>query len=395
MQFGCDIRSVERVFDAPALRDGLEALASEDRSTWTSGARAARLVELRTLQERLDAQVLRAVADCDAVDAWYDDGLGPVSWVALKTGLVRGAAARLVKTARFVARHAQTAKALDAGDVSVPHVEMLAAAAHRRDELYAEHETVLLDAAATVVVQDFPQAMRRWVSLADDLLAQRDASFAFDRRGIMFSPTTGGSMISGFADPEGSATVTSVLDDLQPPEGKADTRSVAQRRFDALVLLCERARGGELPTSRPIAGAELVVSEDILAGHPLTNLDALQCDVEGFGPIPRVTAERLLCDCAVGRVVMRGRSQLLDLGRRTRTVPDRLRRAIVIRDEHCQFPGCRALASWCDAHHLVWWTRGGETNLENLALLCRRHHVAVHEGGWKLVRGPNGLTLAR
>ncbi len=387
MQFGCDIRTVERVFD-------LTELAGEDRSTWTGGARLARLVEVRRVQERLDAEVLRLIADCDAVDAWYDDGLGPVSWVAAKTGLVRGAAARLVKTARFIARHAQTAKALDAGDVSVPHVEMLAAAAHRRDDLYAEHETVLLDAAATVEVQDFPKAMRRWVSLADDELAQRDAAFGFDRRGILFSPTTGGSVISGFADPEASATVTAVLDDLQPPDGAADTRSVAQRRFDALVLLCERARGGNLPESRPIAGAEIMVSEALLSGQPLTHLDVLQCDIEGFGPIPRITAERLLCDCAVGRVVMRGRSQLLDLGRRTRTVPDRLRRAIVLRDEHCQFPGCRAPASWCDAHHLVWWTRGGATSLENCVLLCRRHHVAVHEGGWKLERGPNGLKLA-
>lgn len=370
-------------------------LAAEDRSTWSAAARLARLVEVRALQERLDAEVLRLVGDCDAVDAWNADCLGAVSWLAAKTGLVRAAAARRVRTARFLRRHERTAKALDAGDVTVPHVEMLAAVAHRRDELYAEHETMLLDAAATVEVQDFPKAMRRWVSLADDELAQRDAAFGIDRRGIMFSPTTGGSVISGFADPEASATVTSVLDDLQPPEGNADTRSVAQRRFDALVLLCERARGGELPTSRPIAGAEIVVSEDLLSGHPLTNLDALQCDIEGFGPIPRVTAERLLCDCAVGRVVMRGRSQLLDLGRRTRTVPDRLRRAIVLRDEHCQFPGCRAPASWCDAHHLVWWTRGGETSLENLALLCRRHHVAAHEGGWKLVRGPNSLTLAR
>jgi hypothetical protein len=387
LQFGCDIRTVERVFD-------LTELAGEDRSTWTGGARLARLVEVRRVQERLDAEVLRLIADCDAVDAWYDDGLGPVSWIASKTGLVRGAAARLVKTARFIARHAQTAKALDAGDVSVPHVEMLAAAAHRRDDLYAEHETVLLDAAATVEVQDFPKAMRRWVSLADDELAQRDAAFGFDRRGILFSPTTGGSVISGFADPEASATVTAVLDDLQPPDGAADTRSVAQRRFDALVLLCERARGGALPESRPIAGAEIMVSEALLSGQPLTHLDVLQCDIEGFGPIPRITAERLLCDCAVGRVVMRGRSQLLDLGRRTRTVPDRLRRAIVLRDEHCQFPGCRAPASWCDAHHLVWWTRGGATSLENCVLLCRRHHVAVHEGGWKLERGPNGFTLA-
>jgi hypothetical protein len=135
------------------------------------------------------------------------------------------------------------------------------------------------------------------------------------------------------------------------------------------------------------------MSHDVFAGHPLVDLDALQCEIAGFGPIPRITAERILCDCALGRVV-RSRSQILDLGRRTRTVPERLRRAIALRDEHCQFPGCRAPASWCDAHHIVLWTEGGETSLENCVLLCRRHHVAVHEGGWKLVRGPNGLTLA-
>jgi len=313
LHIGIGFRRVERVFDVAAL-------AAEDRSTWSATARLARLVELRALQERLDAEVLRAVGDCDALDAWEIDFVGAVSWLASKTGLVRGAAARLVRTARFVRRHSRTAKALDAGDVSVPHVEMLAAAAHRRDELYEEHETVLLDAAATVEVQDFPRVTRRWISLADDELARRDASFAFDRRGFTLSPTTGGSALGGFLDPEASVTVTTTLDELQPPDGSADTRSVAQRRADALVLLCERARGGKLPTSRPIAGAEVVVSDDVLARHSLIELGAPQCEIEGFGPIPRATAERMLCDCAVGRVVMRGRSQILDLGRRTRTV---------------------------------------------------------------------------
>jgi hypothetical protein len=370
----------------------VDALAGEDRTTWSGGARLARLVEVRAVQERLDAEVLRLVSDCDAVNAWGETGLGAVSWLAAHARLVRGAAARLVRTARFLRRHERTAKALDAGDLTVPHVEQLAAAARRREVLYERDETVLLDAAAIVEVQDFPVALRTWTTLADDELARRDAAFGFDRRELTLSPTTGGSVVGGFVDPEASALVTSVFDDLQPPDGPTDTRTRAQRWADALVLLCERARGAELPTSRPIAGAEVVMSHDVLASHRLADLDSLQCEIAGFGPIPRVTAERLLCDCALGRVV-KGRSQVLDLGRRTRTVPDRLRRAVVLRDEHCQFPGCRAPAAWCDAHHLVWWTRGGETSLDNLALMCRRHHVAVHEGGWKLARGPDGLTL--
>src|SRR4051794_36138203 len=167
--------TVEPVFDVAEL-------AAEDRSSWSGAARLARLVEVRAVQERLDAEVLRLIADCDAVDAWEVDCLGAVSWLASKAGLVRNTAARLVKTARFVARHPQTAKALDAGDVTVPHVELPAVAARRRDDLYAEHETVLLDAAATVEVRDFPRVTRRWASLADDELARRDAAFGFDRR---------------------------------------------------------------------------------------------------------------------------------------------------------------------------------------------------------------------
>ena len=196
---------------------------------------------------------------------------------------------------------------------------MLAAAAHRRDDLYEEHETVLLDAAATVEVQDFPQAMRRWVSLADDVMARRDAAFGFDRRGFMFSPTSGG-RVTGFPDPEAARTITNVLDDLQPPEGPADTRSIAQRRFDALVLLCERAPAARCPT-RDHRGRRTRRVRGHPRRPPLTDLAAFQCDIEGFGPIPRVTAERLLCDCAVGGRDGR-RRPVLDLGRRTRTVPD-------------------------------------------------------------------------
>ncbi len=353
-------------------------MAAEDRSTWSAAARARRLIELRQAQERLDAEVLRAVADCDAVDAW----------------VVRSGAARLARTARFVARHPQTAKALDAGDVTVPHVELMTVAAHRRDDLYAEYETALLDAAATVDVQDFPQVTRRWAQIADDELAPRDAAFAFARRGFILSPTIDGSAVSGFFDPEASAIVAKTLDDVQPPEGASDTGTQAQRRADALVLLCERARGGKLAESRPIAGAELVASHDVLARRPLVELAALHCEIDGFGPIPRITAERMVCDCAIARLVVNAEGEILDLGRRTRTIPRRLRRAIRLRDQHCQFPGCRAPAAWCDVHHLVHWLLGGETNLDNCALLCRRHHVAVHEGGWKLVRGPDGLTLA-
>jgi hypothetical protein len=183
------------------IRSGLAALAAEDRSGWSAPARAERLIGLRAVQERVDAAVVRSVADCDAVAAWEEDALGPVSWLAAKTALVRHSAARLLQAARLVGAHEATAQALAEGTISVPHVELLAAAAQRRHDLYAEHEEMLLHTAAAVEVQDFPAVTRRWALYADDVLAHDDARFGFERRGITLSPTTGGSVVSGSSIP--------------------------------------------------------------------------------------------------------------------------------------------------------------------------------------------------
>ncbi|HEY2957704.1 MAG TPA: HNH endonuclease, partial [Actinomycetota bacterium] len=80
--------------------------------------------------------------------------------------------------------------------------------------------------------------------------------------------------------------------------------------------------------------------------------------------------------------------EVLDLGRATRVVPPALRRGLAVRDGGCVAPGCDRPPGWTDAHHLHHWLHGGATALGNLVLLCRVHHVAVHEGGWQLHRDP-------
>ena len=85
---------------------------------------------------------------------------------------------------------------------------------------------------------------------------------------------------------------------------------------------------------------------------------------------------------------------VLDVGRRTRSIPPAIRRALDARDRKCRFPGCAS--HWCDAHHVVHWADGGPTSLDNLLLLCRRHHRAIHEGGcavWPDADG--GFTFVR
>ncbi len=107
------------------------------------------------------------------------------------------------------------------------------------------------------------------------------------------------------------------------------------------------------------------------------------------GPaLPAATAERLGCDSSVVALTERD-GEPLSVGRRTRTVPAAIRRALEARDGGCRFPGCES-RRFLDAHHVHHWAAGGETSQRNLVLLCRRHHRLVHEGGYSLGLGPSG-----
>jgi hypothetical protein len=94
--------------------------------------------------------------------------------------------------------------------------------------------------------------------------------------------------------------------------------------------------------------------------------------------LPRSTIERISCDASVSRLIMGPNSEPLDVGRKTRVIPPALRRAVTARDRHCQHYGCQRPARWCDIHHKKPWSRGGETNLTNLQLLCRHHRRSHH-----------------
>ena len=87
-------------------------------------------------------------------------------------------------------------------------------------------------------------------------------------------------------------------------------------------------------------------------------------------------------------------SQPLDVGRASRVITPTQRAALAVRDGGCVFPTCTRPQAWCEGHHLLHWVDGGPTDLANLALLCRAHHRAIHEGGWQLTRGPDGRLTA-
>lgn len=106
---------------------------------------------------------------------------------------------------------------------------------------------------------------------------------------------------------------------------------------------------------------------------------------DGCADLPMETVRRLSCDGSVVPVVENGAGDVLNVGRRQRTVPTAMRRALWARDRGCSFPGC-GNTRFVDAHHVHHWSQGGETSLDNLLLLCSHHHRLVHEGGYQIRR---------
>src|SRR5262249_38019687 len=164
------------------------------------------------------------------------------------------------------------------------------------------------------------------------------------------------------------------------------TPSMAQEQADSLALVAETALHHGLEPGVTAERYQVVVHVD---APVLTDDDAPGASVLEDGTyVPAGSSRRLACDAS--RVVMRHDDQrrVVEIGARTRIIPPALRRALLHRDQGCRFPGCGM--RFVQAHHIRHWANGGLTTLSNLALLCRRHHRAVHEDGYQVERQPDG-----
>ncbi|MGH2557072.1 MAG: DUF222 domain-containing protein [Actinomycetota bacterium] len=338
----------------------------------------------------------------DRQAAFVEDGhLSTASWLVASFGISWGQARGQVRLARSLQDMPKTMEALASGEVSSSAVRILASAHDAHPEAFPEHEEVLLEAAQSHTVRELDHVTRYWAQALDTEQALRDQDDMRDRRRLHVSATVFGMVrVDGDLDPETGETLISALRAVQDAEVRAGEvmRTPAQRRADALGEICRQWLDfADRPT---IAGERPHVTVTV-------DLEALEgrsgvSEFDHTGPILPEVARRIACDASIARVITRGRSEPLDVGRRTPVVPAPLRRAVVVRDRHCRFPCCDRPQAWCDAHHLIHWADGGPTALSNLVLLCRRHHTMVHqpEGFWaELVAGrpvfrrPDGSIL--
>jgi hypothetical protein len=182
--------------------------------------------------------------------------------------------------------------------------------------------------------------------------------------------------IDGWLTPTAFETLHTSLQALMPPPLSGDIRTARQRRHDALEDL---ARDSLDRADTPEVGGEKPHLNVIVDWDALCGIAGERHEFENGAVIGLETVRRLACDSSVSRIVLGPKSEIIDVGRRTRVIPAALRRAIIARDRHCTWSGgCDRGPRWCDVHHLVHWTDGGETEPGNLTLLCRYHHTLTH-----------------
>ena len=244
-------------------------------------------------------------------------------------------------------------------------------------ELFAAQEAELVPHLAPLSVADTARVMAHWKAVAETDFADPGEE---EPQHLRLSPGLDGRWeLSGVLGNETGQVLATALRLAETPNGEGEEpRTAAGRRADALGDICRFFfdHQNDHPGGRHRPHLNVVVdADDLAAGRPGRFVDG--------SSLSGAATQRLACDAAVHGAVVEGLSTILDYGTATRTVPPPLWNALVVRDEHCRFPGCDRPPTWCDGHHVRCVEYGGRTRLENLVLACRRHHVLLHTPVWR------------
>src|SRR5580704_13721723 len=382
-------------------------------------------IDLLELGFAAEAAVFAASDEYDA-----QGSVSPIDWIRHHCHLSRQAAARAVAAGEQVHRLPASVAALEAGEIGFAHFSLLAGTARALSAKPTDDGPALSDDAGSdpadpsalsdladptdpsAPVGPLPFDERTLLELAREHSVGRfitdctQARHAYDAAAVLaeavsaaernrceFIPCEGGFLaLRGYFDPIAAATLQTAVFPLAKPTGAGDHRPLARRFADALVEIASHALDiGAVPTTHGVSThLQLTASVETVMGLE----GAPGGELEFAGAVPAATVQRLACDARVRRILLGPKSAVTDVGRARRVPGPAARAALRVRAGGCEWPGCERPVAFTSAHHLVHWGHGGGTDVDNLVLLCYRHHWLVHEGGWQLARVERGRLLA-
>ena len=396
---------------AAAAADSTEPLTEPEDELFLLGERCA---EAYMQADALHYHAMVLLAEFDHRSGWQDTGFSSTAeWLAWRIGIQPGAARERVRTALALERLPLTSEAMRNGELSFTKVRALSRVAT------PDNESTLLDFARAGSAANLERVVRGWKTLDRKSEVTAEQIRHRSRRFSAWVDDDGMVVVRGRLDPEVGAmlmrAVEAASDALYREEAHSETlegtaayaeldkTKPEQRRADAVGLLAERALAagfgngagnGNCDRDAPISGSRAERYQVMLHVDAETLRDTGDPGLSELEDGTRVSAEtsrRLACDASLVTIALGPDGQVLGAGRKTRTVPPSVRRALEARDRGCRFPGCGS--RFTEAHHVKHWADGGETSLRNTALLCRRHHRAVHEGSVQLCLDVKGQVV--
>jgi hypothetical protein len=393
----------------------MDAASSLEAST----APAALPVPLRELESQIielvghlnaaNHRFLQLVAEFDRRNGW-SDGSTPscAHWLTWKCGIDLGAAREKVRVAHALEKLPRVASAMARGQLSYSKVRALTRVACAKTEEYflqialhgtASHvETLVRQYRRVQEAEELSREARQQAARGLHYFYDEDGSLIVKARlpaevGALFvsaldraledqpvpkAPTRPPQPITigPLPNAAGSPTPRPADPDDVSAETSTPAPSFAARRADALATIAESFLAHGVAALKGGERHQIVVHVD---AETLQERTAGRCELENGPALAAETARRLACDASVVGIVENEEGEPLSVGRKTRTIPPALRRALNARDRGCRFPGC-SNKRYVDAHHIQHWAEGGETKPSNLVTLCRFHHRQVHEG---------------
>jgi hypothetical protein len=372
----------------PEILDELKEVLAEDGlvlSPEQALADAEICLELETVAHALNTRRLKTLHDLGATVELR--GRTTKSWLLEEVMLSKPEAGRRMKFVRFLDNFPLVKAAYHAAEVTPDQVSALVSALLSLPHAYwGAVEEPLLEHARVATPTDIS-------GIADDILTAlnlaKKSDIQRERRnaavGFRLTKTMDGYWsASGLINPETGEVLQKAMTAHNEKCGREDERSPQRRDHDALGVIARTSLAASAQpgfSGSPI-GVLVSIPADVLEGR----LREAWLTLPSGMRISAETARRLACDAEVIPVVLGSKSEVLDIGRSARQWTAAQRRAAYIEQGgHCAFPGCRRPLS--DCHHIVWWSLGGRTSLDNAAWLCAFHHWLVHDGGWTLRRG--------
>jgi len=351
--------------------------------------------EICTLAGHLNAakyQMLRLIAEFDRRTGWSDGKTQSCAhWLNWKCGIALGAAREKVRVAKALEKLPKLSAAMESGAISYSKVREITRVANETSEDYllmiAEHGTA-------AHVERLVRGYRRCQD-AEELSREKRQH---ENRCVRIRHDDDGSLILDCRlTAEAGARLLKALDialDQLPIEHERDVPAgtstsptpFSVRRADALALVAESFLAHGAIEAHGADRHQIVVH---VAAETLRDRKAGCCEFEDGPSIAAETARRFACDASVVNLVEDEDGEPLSSGRKRRTISAPLRRALNSRDKGCRFPGC-CNKRYIDFHHIHHWANGGETKPSNLVSLCRFHHRAVHEVGYRIERLDDG-----